>query len=242
MRRREVLVAGASVFVILFVALEIMSKLSFGALVWPFPVSCTVGITGTAANITLSGFGANLACGRVVQRYGTHVYTLSGNPQGAEMGSGSLEQDGSLSIIAVKKEEQTGLVHDLGLGKGQCHAHKTGKALAQRVIPALHMGSFSCLFSHGGMLFLRDDGSIDVQKVRKAMPLAILLRNGLPQPLACFFASVPNGIRHHLTCLTAQSDPDPRVVRLFEHKRPQFVQFQCRGSGIFWGGGEQGST
>ncbi len=32
-------------------------------------------------------------------------------------GSGSLEQDGQLCIIAMKKEKQTGLVHDLRLGK-----------------------------------------------------------------------------------------------------------------------------
>ena len=131
-------------------------------------------------------------------------------------------------------------MHDLRLGKGQRHAHKTCKALTQRVIPALHMSSLSCLLAHGRVLLLRDDGSIDIQKVRKALALTILLRNGLPQPQACFFASIPNGIRHHLTCLTAQSDPDPRVVRLFEYKRPQFVQFQCRGRGILSVWGEQG--
>src|SRR6266702_3874944 len=86
-------------------------------------------------------------------------------------GNGSFEKDDSLSIIAVKKEEQTGLVHDLRLGKGQRHAHKTCKALTQRVIPALHMSSLSCLLAHGRVLLLRDDGSIDIQKVRKALAL-----------------------------------------------------------------------
>ena len=32
-------------------------------------------------------------------------------------GSGSLEQDGSLSIVAMEKEEQAGLVHHHRLGK-----------------------------------------------------------------------------------------------------------------------------
>ncbi len=42
-------------------------------------------------------------------------------------GSGSLEQDSPPCIVAMKKEEQTRLVHDLGLGKGQCHALAVGK-------------------------------------------------------------------------------------------------------------------
>ena len=40
-------------------------------------------------------------------------------------GSGSLEQDSPLCIVAMKKEEQTGLMHNLGLGKRQCHTDKT---------------------------------------------------------------------------------------------------------------------
>jgi hypothetical protein len=74
------------------------------------------------------------------------------------------------------------------------------------------------------------------------MALAILLRNRLPQPLACLFVPSPNGIRHHLSCLAAQGNPNPGVVRFFEYKRPQFVQFQDRRSGILWVGGDQGGT
>jgi len=64
----------------------------------------------------------------------------------------------------MKEEQETGFMHDLGLGKGQRHAHKTGQSLAQRIIPTLNMGGFSCLFPHGRMLLLRDDRSIDAQK------------------------------------------------------------------------------
>ncbi len=141
----------------------------------------------------------------------------------------------------MKKEEQASLVHKLGLGKRQRHAHKTGESLPQRVIPALDMGGFSSLFTHRRVLLLRDDRSVDSQQVGEAMALAILLRNRLPQPLACLFAPIPNGIRHHLSCLAAQSDPYPGVVRFFEDKRPEFVQFQNRGSGILWVGGDQSS-
>ena len=44
-------------------------------------------------------------------------------------GSGSLEQDSPLSIVAVQKKEQASFVHDRRLGKGQRHADKTSQAL-----------------------------------------------------------------------------------------------------------------
>ncbi len=85
------------------------------------------------------------------------------------VGSGSLEKDSPLEIIAMKEVQETGFVHDLGLGKGQRHAHKTGQWLAQRIIPALDMGGFSRLFAHGCMLLLRDNRGRDFQKVSEAM-------------------------------------------------------------------------
>jgi len=81
-----------------------------------------------------------------------------------------------------------------------------------------------------------------LKKSRLAMALAIRLRNRLPQPLARLFAPIPNSICHHLSCLAAQCYPNPGVVGFFEHKRPQFVQFQGRGSGILWVRGDQGGT
>ena len=117
--------------------------------------------------------------------------------------SGSFEKDSPVEIVAMQKEEEASLVHDLGLGKGQRHAHKTGEALAQRVIPALHMSGLSRLFAHSRVLLLGNHASIYFQKVRKAMTLAILLRNRLPQPLTRLFTPLPNRIRHYLTRLTA---------------------------------------
>jgi len=70
--------------------------------------------------------------------------------------TGSCEKDNPVSIIAMEKEEQASLMHDLRLGKGERHAHKTSERLAQRVLPPLHMGRFSRLFSHRQVLFLWD--------------------------------------------------------------------------------------
>jgi hypothetical protein len=59
------------------------------------------------------------------------------------IGSGSLEKDSSIEMMAMKKEQETGLVHDHRLGKREGHADKTGQSLAQRVVPTLDMGGFS---------------------------------------------------------------------------------------------------
>ena len=56
---------------------------------------------------------------------------------GRSAGGGSCEKDSPVEIIAMEKEEQASLMHDLRLGKGERHAHKTSQTLAQRVIPPL---------------------------------------------------------------------------------------------------------
>lgn len=84
------------------------------------------------------------------------------------LGSGTLEQDGPFSIVAMKKEEQTRLMHHHRLGKRQHHVHKTGQTLPQCVIPALDMGGFSRLFSHRGVLLLRDHRTVRRPEVREA--------------------------------------------------------------------------
>jgi hypothetical protein len=111
---------------------------------------------------------------------------------------------------------------------------KRARRWESRVIPALHMSGLSRLFARSRVLLFGNHASIYFQKSRLAMALAILLRDRLPQPLARLFTPLPNRIRHHLTRLTAQGDLHPRVVRFAEHERPQFVQFQCRGSGVHW--------
>src|SRR6266702_5534789 len=46
------------------------------------------------------------------------------------IGSGSLEKDSSISIIAMEKQQQAGLMHQHRLGKRQRHADKASEALA----------------------------------------------------------------------------------------------------------------
>ena len=64
-------------------------------------------------------------------------------------------------------------MHDLRLGKGERHAHKTSQTLAQRVIPAFDMGRFSRLFSNRGVLLARDHRRVGRPEVGEAMSLAV---------------------------------------------------------------------
>src|SRR5712691_1863277 len=81
-------------------------------------------------------------------------------------------------------------MHDIGLGKGERHAHKTNERLSQHVIPAFHMGSFSRLFPNGGVLLAGDHHCVGHPEVREAMPLAIEVWDGLPQP-SSYGRSIP---------------------------------------------------
>jgi hypothetical protein len=130
-------------------------------------------------------------------------------------------------------------VHDYRLGKGQCHAHKTGQTLTERIVPAFDMSGFSRLFAHGKVMFLGKHCRIGRPEIRETMPVAIPFWNGLPQPLTRLFAPIPNRIGDHLPGVAAECNPNPGVVGFFEHKRPQFVQFQYRGCRILWIGSDQ---
>src|SRR5205807_1240012 len=128
------------------------------------------------------------------------------------------EKDGSLAILAMEKEQKTG-------GRSITPTWKTRTSGAQSG-PSVGVVCFSTarhersLPSRGGcMLLLRDDRSVDSQKGGSAKAQAILLWNGLPQPLACLFAAIPKHRGDHLTRLAAQSHPHPGVVGFVEHKR-----------------------
>ncbi len=102
------------------------------------------------------------------------------------------------------------------------------------------MGGFSRLFAHRRVLLLWDHRSVRCPEVGEAVPVAIAVWNGLPQPLTRLFAAIPNRIGDHLPRLAAQGNPNPGVVRFFEHKRPELIEFQDGGRGIFGVRGEQG--
>lgn len=42
------------------------SALTYHSIILPIPTTCTIGISSTAANITLSGIGADQACNKLL--------------------------------------------------------------------------------------------------------------------------------------------------------------------------------
>ena len=85
----------------------------------------------SARNCKDFAYGRNLCRKHYARRY--RMPRINGGACLAD-GSGSLEKDSLICIVAVQKEEQTSLVHELRLGKRQRHAHNTGQTLAQRVV------------------------------------------------------------------------------------------------------------
>jgi hypothetical protein len=66
--------------------------------------------------------------------------------------------------------------------------------------------------AHRRVLLLGDDRGIHLQKVSEAVALTISLWNGFPQALACPFTPITHRIGDHLSRLTAEGDPNPRMV------------------------------
>src|SRR5437763_735864 len=93
------------------------------------------------------------------------------------------------------------------------------------------MGCLTRVLAYGCMLLLWNDSLIGGPKIRVAMPCSIRLWNGFPENPAGLFAPISYRIGDDLTRFATQGDPDPGLIGLFEHKGPQFIQFQYR---RFW--------
>lgn len=78
------------------------------------------------------------------------------------------------------------------------------------------------------MLLFWNHRLVGAPKIGVAMACPIGLRNGFPQMPTGFFTSISHCISNHLSRLSTQGYPDPRLIGLLQHKRPQFIQFQDR--------------
>lgn len=97
---------------------------------------------------------------------------------------------------------------------------------------------FSGLFAYIRVLLLLDHPRVGRLEIREAMSQPISLWNSFPLPMTRLFAPIPHCLGYHLSCLESEGNPNPEVVRFFEDKRPQLIQFQDGGCGIFWVLGE----
>jgi|GEM_PF-1803200 len=74
--RRALVAVIVIMFIILAGAILLVRWNAIGRAVGP---SCTIGVTGTAANITVQGWGADSSCHSML---GAHTYDLRSGPQG----------------------------------------------------------------------------------------------------------------------------------------------------------------
>lgn len=74
--------------------------------------SCTLGINGTAANITFQGPNASSVCSGTVQRNPSHYYQYQGDPTGTELCVGDYQLNSGGSVHYIVRD--TGLLNLVG--------------------------------------------------------------------------------------------------------------------------------
>ena len=90
------------------------------------------------------------------------------------------------------------------------------------------MSRFSCFLPNRRMLLFWKHRLVGTPKIGVTLSGTVCVRNGFPQTAAGLFTSISHCVCHHLSRLSTQSYPDPRLIGLLQHKRPQFIQFQDR--------------
>ena len=99
-------------------------------------------------------------------------------------------------------------------------ANKPSQTLSQGILPALQHAPF-LLFPSRPLDAARaaNHRLISTPKIGVTQSGTVCVRNGFPQTAAGFFTSISHCISNHLSRLSTQSYPDPRLIRLLQHKR-----------------------
>jgi hypothetical protein len=88
------------------------------------------------------------------------------------------------------------------------------------------MSRFPCFLPNRRMVRFWNYRLVGTPKIGVALSGTVGVRNGFPQAAAGLFTAISHCVCHDLPRLSTQGDPDPRLIRLLQHKRPQFIQFQ----------------
>ena len=88
------------------------------------------------------------------------------------------------------------------------------------------MSGFTRFFAGRRVLLFWDHRLLGTPKIRVGMSAPIGLWYRFPQGATGRFAAISEGRGDHLPSLSAQGDPDPRLLGLLEDKGPQFIQFE----------------
>jgi hypothetical protein len=80
------------------------------------------------------------------------------------------------------------------------------------------MSCFTGFLSSSNVLVFWDYRLIRCPEIGEAVTGTIRKWNGFPQAATRLFASISHGVSYYLAGLATQSYPDPRLIRLFQHK------------------------
>lgn len=108
-QRNQLLWMLAAILVLGIIVAAIISYAVYGT-VLPISQTCSIGVSGTAANVTFEGINANAFCDMEVQS-SNEAYLMTGTPVGAEICEGDLQwQNHSIHYIV----RDTGLFNLVG--------------------------------------------------------------------------------------------------------------------------------
>ncbi len=120
------------------------------------------------------------------------------------------------------------------LRERQGFSHKLPQPLPERVIPPLHVIRLPALLANRFVLIARNHCLVRLPKIRVALRVFVSPRNFSPQRPTRLRASITCHKRDNLLGHGAQGNPDPALVFLVVHERPEFVQLECALCWCWW--------
>jgi len=109
-------------------------------------------------------------------------------------------------------------MHPVRLGERQALPDEAPDPLPQREVPPLDVRRQAALLAGRRVLLGRDHELVRLPEVAEAVGAAIGRRDGRPQLLTSRARAVANGVGDDLARGAAQRDPDPPLVRSFQHE------------------------
>ena len=125
---------------------------------------------------------------------------------------------------------------DIRFGEGQGLADKASQSLTQGVVPALHVSSLATFLPHTMMCLLGKNFLVGLPKIAESLASFVFLWNLVPQASASLLTAVADYKGNNLTGATTKGCPKPPFLVLFQHERPEFIEFQH----ISWPSWQQG--
>ena len=112
------------------------------------------------------------------------------------------------------------------LGEGEGLADKAPDALAQSVVPALHVRGLPALLADTAVSLLREHRRVGLPEVAEAVALAVGLRHSRPKSPAGLLAVVAVDEGHDLAGPATHHRPEPALVSAQQHERPDLVELK----------------